>query len=380
MLLDNPFNPMVFEVSNDKFELLGEINQFNSLSWPTLYNEVSTFELWASNTPENQIYFREGNIIWCGGINAAVIENIKSNVDDNQTISYNVKGRTLEALLKSRVLSGDTYIKEDYPSTIMYDIVTQNCINPVDNKRKIPYLECAPDTHVGNKILYQKTGGYVYDSIENISKGQELGFRINFKPNEKKMVFEVFKGLDRSWDQQINDSVQFSTDVDDILTSSYYFNSQDFKNVVFVSGEDSGTSRKKIVTGEVDSVGLNRNELFVDARDLQSRYTDDSGMEHELTEQEYLDTLKQRGIEKISDNQIAESFEAKLRVIGEVQYVYGEDYFIGDIVTVRDDLLGVTVTGRVTEVEEVWDDIYSVNITFGYSYPTITKKIRRDKT
>ena len=53
------------------------------------------------------------------------------------------------------------------------------------------------------------------------------------------------------------------------------------------------------------------------------------------------------------------------------------DYAKGDKVTVIDERLGVSVSARITEVEEDFNDEYALILTFGYSYPTVLTKVRR---
>ena len=66
-----------------------------------------------------------------------------------------------------------------------------------------------------------------------------------------------------------------------------------------------------------------------------------------------------------------------MRVIGNIQYKYGIDYNKGDKVIIQDTELGVQVIGKVTEVSENYDDEYELIITFGYSYPTLIQKVKR---
>ena len=59
-------------------------------------------------------------------------------------------------------------------------------------------------------------------------------------------------------------------------------------------------------------------------------------------------------------------------------YTYGEDYFLGDRITVEDTDVSISVSTEITEVEQSWDeDDYSVILTFGDSAPTITQLIKR---
>lgn len=377
MLLEKQIQILVFEVNDTTFDSIGEVNQYESLIWPDKFNGFGTFELWAPITDENSQYFKKGNILWCGGDNAAVVEIVKSEIDENGTKTYNVKGRTLEMLLTTRIIWGTYNAVNKDASTAMYEIVNQNCVNPSNANRKIPYLKLAEDLKFGGKITYQKTGGEVYDSLSTIASTYDLGFNVLFKPKTKELIFEVVEGVDRTVEQSTNDPVEFSTELEDLLSSSYYTNDQDVKNVAFVQGEGSGSSRKSVISGEADSKGFVRRELYVDARDLQSTSVDENGEEQSLSPAEYTQVLTQRGDDKLSECKTTETFEAQIRVFGDVQYEFGVDYKKGDKVTVRDEQLNVVVSARITEVQEEFDDEYALVLTFGYSYPTIMQKVKQ---
>lgn len=377
MLLEKQIQILVFKVNDNTFENIGEVNQYNSLIWPDKFNGYASFELWAPITDENSEYFKKGNILWCGGNNAAVIEIVKSTIDDEGTKTFNVKGRTLEMFLTTRIIWGTYNASNKYVSTAMYEIVKQNCINPTNVNRKIPYLECAEDKQLGGKMSVQKTGGEVYNAITTIANSKDLGFNILFRPKEKKLIFEVVAGVDRTIEQSKVDSIEFSTDLEDILSSSYYSNSQDEKNVAFVQGEGDGASRISQISGNNELKGFDRKELYVDARDLQSETVNEDDTITSLTPDEYKAALINRGDNKLSECNITETFEAQIRVFGDVQYEFGKDYQKGDKVTVRDRQLNVVVSARITEVEEDFGDEYALVLTFGYSYPTIMQKVKR---
>lgn len=379
MLLKN-VEIYVYQLDNETFEALGQINQFTSLMWPDKFNGYSTFELNAPLTEENKNLIKKGNIIWCGGDNAAMIEIIQSDSDNDGQKTYKVKGRTLEMLLTTRIIWGTYICKSKNSSTAMYEIVDTQCINPTQAGRKIPFLECAEDEQLGNIVSFQKTGGEVYDSLQNIAAEAELGFSVLFKPREKKLVFKVIQGVDRTIATYSDDGtkfVVFSTDLEDILSSSYYTNSQDIKSIAYVAGEGEGAGRKCIISGDDVSPGFLRRELYVDARDLQSEIFNEDGTTTTIDEEDYNNMLNDRGKGKLADCAMIESFEAKVRVIGDVRYEYGVDYFKGDKVLVRDEDLGIQVVGTVSEISENYDDEYELIITFGYEYPTLIQKIKK---
>lgn len=365
---------------NGTFESIGEINRYTSLMWPDKFNGYTTFELNAPVTQENKILIKEGNIIWCGGDNACVIEVIQSDTNEQGQKTYKVKGRTLEMLLTTRIIWGTYSCVGKHSSTAMYEIVDKQCVNPSDFYRKIPFLECAEDEQLGKVISFQKTGGEVYTAIEGIAADADLGFDVLFRPKEKKLIFKVKEGIDRAVLPASGDAsniVVFSTDLEDILSSSYYINNQDVKTLAYVAGEGEGAERKYIISGNAATKGLLRREMYVDARDLQSEVVNDDGTISTINHDDYNDMLNDRGTEKLAECSVAESFEAKMRVIGDIQYRYGVDYFKGDKVLVQDTELGIQVVGKVTEVSENYDDEYELIITFGYEYPTLAQKVKR---
>lgn len=370
----------VYKLNNTEFELIGQINKYTSLIWPDKYNGYTSFELNAPVTNENRELIKKGNVIWCGGDNAAIIEIVESDADENGQKTFSVKGRTLEALLTRRIIWGTYHCANKYSSTAMYEIVESQCINANDVARIIPFLECAEDEELGKRVSFQKTGGEVYEALVSIATDADLGFDVLFRPREKKLIFKVIEGVDRAIAPMYgnaSDLVIFSTDLEDILSSSYYTNDQDVKTLAFVHGEGEGSKRKYIVSGNNASNGFERKELYVDARDLQSEITHSDGSVTTITDDDYNDLLNDKGIEKLAEYTEIELFEAEMRVTGDIQYKYGIDYNKGDKVLIQDTDIGIQVVGRVTEVSENFDDEYELIITFGYEYPTLIQKIRK---
>ncbi len=372
----------IFKLDDTSFEPLGQVNKYTSLIWPDKYNGFTQFELNAPVNQENKTLIKKGNIIWCGRENAARIENILVEQKENGQKVFKAKGRTLEMILTTRIIWGTYSCVNKRMSTAMYEIVNANCVNPAIAKRKIPFLECAEDEFIGPDISFQKTGGEVYDAMQSLAVNSDLGFCILFKPEMKKLVFKVLKGVDRtimptSGNYDGSNYVIFSTDLEDILSSSYYTNDQDVKSVAYVAGEGSGSERDVVISGNDASSGFLRRELYVDARDLQSEVTDENGNTTVIPANEYDNMLDARGKEKLAERQVTETFEAKIRVIGDVQYKYGVDYFKGDKVLVYDSDLDVLVAAVVSEVSESFSDKYSLDVTFGFSYPTLLQKIKK---
>ena len=233
---------------------------------------------------------------------------------------------------------------------------------------------------MGNTLAsYQKTGGEVYDAVFDLAAESDLGFSILFKPEEKKLVFQVFEGTDRSKMPLTAEDpvpVVLSTDLEDILSSSYYTNDQDVKSMAYVAGEGEGSERKIVLSGATASEGFFRSEMYVDAKDIRSEVTDENGNTKTLTETEYEEALNTRGDQKLAEHKSIEMFEAQIRVSGG-QYTYGIDYTKGDKVLIQDFDLGVQVVGRITEACESYGAKSEFLLTFGYAYPTLLRKIKQ---
>lgn len=386
MLLTKIATPIIFEVTNNKFEAIAEVDDYKSLQWGEAYQGSSTFEMWCPVNDKNSECLKKGNIIWLGEDTAGLIETVNPQLEEDFTRVFDVKGRTIECLLTRRILWGTFYAQENDDIALsmqkMVDFnfvsLTQAQIDANMQYRTMPWFDIDYGFNSGIVSAFQKTGGEVYDALVELSQNNNLGFRLKFMPSNTKMLFQVYKGRDCSIDNTDgNNPVVFDSDMEDVLSSNYYTSDQDYKNVGFVAGEGTGYSRSWLITGQQDIDGLDRREIYIDARDVQSESQDDEGNTKVLTEKEYNETLSQRGKEKLAEHAIVETFDSKLRVIGDVNYKYGVDYFLGDTVTIIDRELGVKANAQVTNVEETWSDTYELILTFGFAQPTILQKVKR---
>lgn len=365
----------VFVVNDSEFTAVGSITQYTSLTWPDKYNGYDSFELYAPITDKNRELLKKENMLWVKGKKAVRIEIIECEFDEEGERTYLVKGRTIESILESRIVWNSYSCTNKYTSTAMYDLVKENCVNPILSYRKIPYLYCAEDTYIGKKIEYQETGGTVYESLVDLSQEEEIGFTIDFLPEEKKLIFRVYQGADFS-DPSNSNCILLSTSMEDILSSDYYLNIQAERNVALVTGEGTGADRKRISVGDSSSAGFLRKELYVDARDLQSTIYKDDGTEETLTESEYLSSLTTRGLTDLSKCAVTQTFEAQIRTLNG-QYEFGVDYNNGDKILMQDTVLGLQVAGRITNVVYTYGKTNRLTLTFGYSQPSFIERLKQ---
>lgn len=118
--------------------------------------------------------------------------------------------------------------------------------------------------------------------------------------------------------------------------------------------------------------GLSRREIWIDARDLQS----DSDPENPLTPAEYQAVLTNRGKGKLAEKQLVRSFSTQVRTYDST-YQFGEDYHLGDVITVIDERLGITVDAVVQGVKRSVGKSEELELTFGYGQPTAYDLLKR---
>lgn len=368
----------IYQLSNDDgFELIGELDNFSNITWGEAFKGCYQFEIWAPVVDKNKDLLKIGNIVYVKGRPQAGIITIKEcEIDDSGVGKFHVKGLTMEYILDKRVLLG-LYYKQGFPSSIIYDIINLNLINPTNAFRKVPLLEMDEYIIPQDSILYQRTGGSVYDSVDTLSTIGDLGYGVDFDPRSRKLIFGVTKGHDRTVENS-SSPVVLSTKLENLLNSKYYQNKQDETNVAFVQGEGEDANRVSKLVGNTNLFGFDRKELYVDARDLQSEFTDTNTHEtKKLTESEYFKLLDQRGFDKIAETKEAEQFEAKMKTLGKAQFVFNVDFFLGDKITVIDERQGVAISTQITQVEEVFGESYALNLTFGFDNASLSKKLKK---
>jgi hypothetical protein len=287
----------VFELNNERFQVIGQVNQYTSIRWIEEYADTGSFELWAPITDENASLFKHDRLIWIEGENTAgVVEGIKETVDVNEQKVFDITGRMLSSLLDRRIVWKTYDVSNKYVYQAMREIVDGNCIS--DNEiiqRVIPYLELGTVTEsdMWGKVTIQRTGDEVLSVLQELANAQECGFNISFNPNEQKIYFNIILGENHAIGS--DNPVVLSSSMEDILNSTYYSNKKDYKNIALVAGEGEGDERVRTTSGDNTSSGYSRRELYVDARDLQKDKNDQTVKESMMEDYTYdKDTIDEK--------------------------------------------------------------------------------------
>ncbi|NFE84103.1 hypothetical protein FDB42_12590 [Clostridium botulinum] len=367
---------MELKIFNRDLNLVGIIDSFSSLIWNRKYNSLGDFQLNILFTSENNSILKIDNIIYKDNGECGFITSKEIKIDDDGTENIEVKGKFILGYLERRIIWG----QEEINSSVVdasYMLVHNNCIN-CSEPRKIPNLMLGEKNNIEIPLVKQVSYNNLLDTVCLISQTHELGLKVDFDIIENKLIFKIYEGIDRSINQSKVAPVIFSRDFENVLNQNYVESNNNYKNVALVAGAGEGIERKTLAIG--DKSGLDRYELFVDARDIcDKRYvSDDEGISKDepIPENEYSNLLESRGNEKLTQYYKIKSFDSTINTNSNV--VYKEDYDLGDIVTFFDKKWELTIDTRITEISEVYDiEGLTINITFGNNIPTLMDIIKR---
>ena len=337
---------MELYIYNKSLDLIGLIDVFDSLRWRRRYFQPGEFELHLKYTAENMKLLEEDNIIARRDANeAGIIEGISIDKDD-----FTVRGRFLSSLTERRIVMIETVLNTT-AELAMRTIIS--------NMNPIPFLELGEVKNYTEPVDLQVTYKNVCTTLTKIAQVSNIGYGVRFDRKNKNLLFECYRGIDRSAAQNAYPRVIFSEEFENATDSKYSLETENYKTVAVVGGEGEGTSR--IIATVGDATGLKRRELFVDAKDIQRG---------DLTDNEYKALLIQRGNEALAQAVKNETFESNVNL--QSSLVYKSDFNLGDIVTCRNRDWNKVIDVRIAEIEEVYENgIITLTPTFGSPLPEL---------
>lgn len=317
-------------VLNADFESIAVIDTYESMIWTDRYNAYGDFEIYFAMDESLLEYIKEDYYLWLKETDhSMIIEDIKIDADTEEGNRLIVTGRSLESILERRIIWGQRIFSGNLQNAIQ-TMLNENIISPSVADRKIANFIFVPSTDskiTSLTIDNQYTGDDLYTVIKGLCEENNIGFKIVLT-DDNQFAFSLYAGADRSYDQTENPYVVFSPNFENIINSNYFSSKAGYRNVTLVAGEGEGASRKTTVVGSAS--GLDRRELFTDARDISSDTEDGT-----LSDAEYIAQLRTKGLKNLADHMITTAFEGEVEVTR--LFKYGEDFFIGDIVQIANE-------------------------------------------
>lgn len=323
-------------VLDQNFELQGVIDQYASVIWRPSYYEIGDFELYLpANSKaidllrENRYLVRRGDITVVDGVTTykkvMIIKNLQLNTDVENGDFLTVTGRELKYILHQRIVWGRSIIRDSVEYAIRR-LIGSNAVHPVEPTRVIPDMQFAEAKGYSEQIELQISNKQLDEAVIELCKTYGYGWDIYITNN--KLTVDIYKGVDRSYNQSERPYVVFSNKFNNLHNTTYELATEQYANMTLIGGEGEGLDRTYAYVNN-DVSGLERYEIFTDARDISQNLDNE---EEVISYEDYLLLLEERGRENLATFSMTEGFSGE--VISDMTFKYGEDFFIGDTVTV----------------------------------------------
>lgn len=316
--------------------MVSVVENFSSFVWTDRYYSAGDFELYVPPTIRVLTqYIPDYYVVRSDSEHVMIIDSVLLEEDDDG-YSYKISGESLESILKRRILWTDTTLSGNFQDAIK-TLLNGSIISPSIADRKIDNFVFVKSEDEAITSLTIEEAEYskdetIYDIIEKNCQEFEIGFKVTLT-SDNKFAFTLYKGVDRSYDQTAVPYVIFSPAFDNLTSSSFLKSYTDYKNVALVTGTstDSEGESTDLSTVVGEASGLDRRETHIDAGDVQGNTS----------------VLTKKGNEELAALKKTEAFEGEANVFN--MFVYGKDFFIGDMVQLE-DAFGNTGKSIVSEM------------------------------
>ena len=359
---------MEFMVLDKNYDGITMIDTFTSAIWTVRYDEAGDFEIY---TPVRLDYIQAmqiGNYLWNRDSDRLmVIETVEIETDAEEGPQLIVTGRSLESILDRRIVTSSQNFSGNLQSVLF--AIIQNEVISSGGTRRIPgfSLKTSSDSRITSISISELSirGENVYDVVCSLCQANKVGWRILPK-GAGGFEFELYVGVDRSYAQSVNPYVTFSPSFENLLNSNYIKSFKSYKNSIYAVGtyqkevilqnkykDDNGewvveeqTTYKEaeVVTWQYSETatpsGLARREMFIDNGGVNDG---EQGGEYAT----WNAVNKEKAIAELGEHQTTTAFEGELEATR--QYIYREDFNIGDIVQVENEF-GITGTVYISEI------------------------------
>lgn len=362
------------------------IKTYNYVTYSDGLREQGSFQLIIPTSEESLEHLTIGNYIWFEGEIMGVIKAVTDYEDQDTKIT--ISGYLLNHLLtyRSNLVTHKMY-------ETVGNVARQNFVDlfvlPQDTRRTIPGFTLSSRiedvTKFPEKSTWQNTGDTFFDCVSNMFDHYGLGFELvpelqNYDENNEWRVniayfkFRVLTPHDRTFgNSEGNKPIVFSFDLNNVLWLQYEEDDTGYKTTAVVASEGEAEERKIIEVGDTEISGIDRIELYVDARDIQS----DSDPEEPLTEEELEELMQERGLQKLSECVKYITFDGSINADG-MSYVYGTDFYKGDYVSVIDKRTNKKYNIQITQVSKtISEGVEHFDIHFGVDKIDILNKKER---
>lgn len=365
----------VWNLNNDnKYELIGQIDEIESLLIVYKYVSVSTFTLTVPYTPQVSSYLQVNYMLTIHSPETLGVENTEPFIittkkleESNGVVTLQVSGKNpLFWLTKRQCLLPNYGFTDTTPEVIAKTYVANNCAQYAPTQRQYPNLTTAPVQGLGTPITFTNTEDLptILEVCETVLNARNLGQNVTFNLSTQTFQYNVFNGADRTINQSQNSPVVFSPNLNNLQSQSYTHSISNFANVVYVYGQ-IGDTTETVIVGEAS--GFNRYETSTSG-------TLEQGSAVTLTKNNYKEVFT-----VIGENTLVTQAETK-NLIATIQlssdFQLNIDFSLGDSVTYLNNEWGVKENVMIRELRLQYStNGFIAQASLGYPLPTLEDKL-----
>ena len=312
------------------------VRNWVSLLAVNTYNSMGCFTLELQNTPYNAELMQLWNYCIIDNDNENVYVITSANIADGKII---LTGFPATYIFSKR--ASTTVISNKKAEVAMKSLVDN--MSPWDNVIT-EEIKGLTDT-----FKNQMSDKQILEYLQGIGQATDMGFRL--VKEGQKLVFKTYK-------PKINNSVKYSTSLKNVANLEYFISDNDYYNYAIVAGSEHGDKRITVTSSIGDTTGVDRRELYVDARNEQP--------EEGETLEDYKARLERVGLQKLAEH---------LKV--ETLYFFVEqndNVKLGDVINVALEEYGISLQVRVVE-EQLINQNNTTEKTIGVGTPMKVRRI-----
>lgn len=336
------------------------IGEFTSAIWTERYSAAGDVEIVLASTPANIRKLTQGTRIGLRGTQEIMMVETQQIKDGLLT----VKGSSLLKFLNERegwfanpLYDGENDTNLTAPwtlttnaSELIADAVYKMVINPTTytgtwtsmnldwTRDKIPNLTLGHVSSSGTEKRLSVEQGPLYDAIQRVAQQEGVGLRlylesVKYSTQEYSLKFATYLGKNRTSNQTANTLVRLSPKLDSLSDVEELGSLSQYKNVIYVTYKDQISTHLVEPTLPVPE-GFDRRVLRVDAPDIFL----------------YADHIAEFR-EQVARNEAANHIYVLAvdgQVSGDIGYVFGKDYYLGDIIELE-GFTGILTKARISE-------------------------------
>lgn len=335
------------------------IDRFESCIWTERWADIGEFELLLQSTRGNRQIFKTGTRL---AINESkrvmTVETAESTSDSEGRRVLKVKGRSLEAILEDRAALGKSganilpeWVLTGKPEDVARSMVSSICVaGSLHPNDVLPYLtwgqnlfpaDTIPESNF--QITWHQKPSSLYKAVKEICDIHDFGFRLYRNGDASQLFFNIYRGSDRTLQQNLLTPVVFSQDLQNLMNTTEFSTQEKTKNVAFVTWQhpDTGVVYREIVYApefDEDSLtGFDRRVINV-AGEIPD---EDKNLPAVISP-----LLIRQGLDELAKHRAFDGFDGEISQFS--QYKYDQDYFLGDMVVMQNSD-GLRNNMRVTE-------------------------------